>query len=292
MLERFGPATQDWFRGAFPAPTPAQAGAWDAISAGKHALVVAPDRIGQDAVGVPLGDRPGVPREGCRAPGNRRSDAGPKLPYPPPASSTSPPEGAGRRRRAQPALAARRHRAVGPALGHRRARRSRSGVRSGDTTSTDRRKLVTDPPDILITTPESLYLMLTSQAGETLRGRAHRDHRRGARGRGHQARRAPRREPRAARRARSSEPAQRIGLSATVRPIDEVARFLGGSAPVEIVAPPRVEDLRLRSSSRWTTCSTRRPRPAARSDRARQTDAAADGDGTGSATAPTPETPR
>ena len=43
------------------------------------------------------------------------------------------------------------------------------GVRSGDTTSSDRRKLVSDPPDILITTPESLYLMLTSRAGETLR---------------------------------------------------------------------------------------------------------------------------
>ncbi len=44
------------------------------------------------------------------------------------------------------------------------------GVRSGDTSSSDRRKLVTAPPDILITTPESLYLMLTSQAAETLRG--------------------------------------------------------------------------------------------------------------------------
>src|SRR5688500_1529021 len=47
VLERFTPATQDWFRGAFPAPTPAQAGAWDAISAGKHALVVAPTGSGK-----------------------------------------------------------------------------------------------------------------------------------------------------------------------------------------------------------------------------------------------------
>ncbi len=47
MLERFTPATQDWFRGLFPAPTPAQAGAWDAISAGKHALVVAPTGSGK-----------------------------------------------------------------------------------------------------------------------------------------------------------------------------------------------------------------------------------------------------
>ena len=78
--------------------------------------------------------------------------------------------------------------------------------------------------------------------------RAHRDRRRGARRRGDQARRAPRGEPRAARRARveTSAAAQRIGLSATVRPIDEVARFLGGSAPVEIVAPRATKAFDLR----------------------------------------------
>ena len=115
------------------------------------------------------------------------------------------------------------------------------GVRSGDTTSSDRRKLVTAPPDILITTPESLYLMLTSQAGETLKGvhtvivdevHAVAATKRGA----HLAVSLERLD--ALRRADLGErPAQRIGLSATVRPIDEVARFLGGSAPVEIVAP-------------------------------------------------------
>ena len=47
VLDRFTPATQDWFRGAFSAPTPAQAGAWDAISAGRHALVVAPTGSGK-----------------------------------------------------------------------------------------------------------------------------------------------------------------------------------------------------------------------------------------------------
>ncbi|WP_282838030.1 DEAD/DEAH box helicase, partial [Microbacterium flavum] len=47
VLERFGPATQDWFRGAFAQPTPAQAGAWEAISHGKHALVVAPTGSGK-----------------------------------------------------------------------------------------------------------------------------------------------------------------------------------------------------------------------------------------------------
>lgn len=116
------------------------------------------------------------------------------------------------------------------------------GVRSGDTTSSDRRKLVSDPPDILITTPESLYLMLTSRAGETLRDvhtviidevHAVAATKRGA----HLAVSLERLD--ALRRSHGAETAaQRIGLSATVRPIDEVARFLGGGDPVEIVAPP------------------------------------------------------
>ena len=118
------------------------------------------------------------------------------------------------------------------------------GVRSGDTTSSDRRKLVTAPPDILITTPESLYLMLTSQAGETLTGvhtvivdevHAVAATKRGA----HLAVSLERLD------ALLEKPAQRIGLSATVRPIDEVARFLGGSAPVEIVAPPATKTFEL-----------------------------------------------
>ena len=116
------------------------------------------------------------------------------------------------------------------------------GVRSGDTTSSDRRKLVTAPPDILITTPESLYLMLTSQAGQTLAGvhtiivdevHAVAATKRGA----HLAVSLERLDALRESLRPGTAPAQRIGLSATVRPIDEVARFLGGAAPVEIVAP-------------------------------------------------------
>ncbi|HYG93551.1 MAG TPA: ATP-dependent helicase, partial [Nocardioides sp.] len=111
------------------------------------------------------------------------------------------------------------------------------GVRSGDTTPTERRRLSTSPPDIMITTPESLFLMLTSQARESLRGvetvivdevHAVAGSKRGA----HLALSLERLD------ALLDEPAQRIGLSATVRPLEEVARFLGGQAPVEIVAPP------------------------------------------------------
>ena len=101
----------------------------------------------------------------------------------------------------------------------------RVGLRSGDTSPADRRRLVTAPPDILITTPESLFLMLTSQARETLRGvdtviidevHAVAGTKRGA----HLGISLERLD------ALLDRPAQRIGLSATVRPLEEVARFL------------------------------------------------------------------
>ena len=235
MLDRFTPATQDWFRGAFPAPTPAQAGAWDAISAGKHALVVAPTGSGKTlsaflwAIDSVFRERMGETTPPAK--GEPRT----RILYISPLKALgvdvernlrSPLIGIGQ--------SARRLGIPAPAV--------TVGVRSGDTTSSDRRKLVSDPPDILITTPESLYLMLTSRAGETLRGvhtviidevHAVAATKRGA----HLAVSLERLD--ALRRADGTEtPAQRIGLSATVRPIDEVARFLGGSAPVEIVAPP------------------------------------------------------
>ena len=118
------------------------------------------------------------------------------------------------------------------------------GVRTGDTAADERRKLSARPPDILITTPESLFLMLTSQARESLRGvetvivdevHALAGGKRGA----HLAlslerldalRTGEDEQP-------SVQPGQRIGLSATVRPPQEVATFLGGALPVTIVAP-------------------------------------------------------
>ncbi len=233
MLERFTPATQDWFRGAFTAPTPAQAGAWDAISAGKHALVVAPTGSGKTlsaflwAIDSVFRER----AEGATEPGAART----RILYISPLKALgvdvernlrSPLIGIGQ--------SARRLGLAAPGI--------TVGVRSGDTTSSDRRKLVSDPPDILITTPESLYLMLTSRAGETLRDvhtviidevHAVAATKRGA----HLAVSLERLD--ALRASHGAErPAQRIGLSATVRPIDEVARFLGGADPVEIVAPP------------------------------------------------------
>jgi ATP-dependent Lhr-like helicase len=242
VLERFGPATQDWFRGAFAAPTNAQIGAWEAISAGKHALVVAPtgsgktlsaflwaiDRVFHQKAAAPAAPPKSRGRGAASAPATRILYISPlkALGVDVERNLRSPLVGIGQ--------SARRLGVTVPDV--------TVGVRSGDTTSSDRRKLVVTPPDILITTPESLYLMLTSQAGETLRDvhtvivdevHAVAATKRGA----HLAVSLERLD--ALRRSFSPEapPAQRIGLSATVRPIDEVARFLGGAEPVEIVAP-------------------------------------------------------
>jgi len=248
VLERFGPATQDWFRSAFTRPTDAQIGAWEAISAGKHALVVAPTGSGKTlsaflwAIDRLFHDKQ-QPAPAEKASGARRAGRSTrtKVLYISPLKALgvdvernlrSPLVGIGQ--------SARRLGIPVPDI--------TVGVRSGDTTSADRRRLLTDPPDILITTPESLYLMLTSQASETLRGvhtvivdevHAVAATKRGA----HLAVSLERldalrqsAEPDEGADA-AAAPAQRIGLSATVRPIDEVARFLGGSAPVEIVAP-------------------------------------------------------
>ena len=69
--DQFSEATQAWFAGAFAAPTPAQEGAWEAISEGRHALVVAPTGSGKTLLGVPLVDRPAGHRAACRRPKRR-----------------------------------------------------------------------------------------------------------------------------------------------------------------------------------------------------------------------------
>lgn len=235
VLDRFTPATQDWFRGAFPAPTNAQVGAWEAISAGKHALVVAPTGSGK-TLSAFLWAIDSVFREKADAPASApaKSQARTRILYISPLKALgvdvernlrSPLVGIGQ--------SARRLGIEAPAVS--------VGVRSGDTTSSDRRKLVSAPPDILITTPESLYLMLTSRAGETLR-EVHtviidEVHAVAATKRGAHLAVSLERLDALRQVAGAERPAQRIGLSATVRPIDEVARFLGGAEPVEIVAP-------------------------------------------------------
>ncbi|OEI67892.1 DEAD/DEAH box helicase [Curtobacterium sp. ER1/6] len=233
VLERFSPATAEWFRGAFPAPTAAQAGAWDAVSTGQHALVIAPTGSGKTLASflwsidrlISATDRP---------PAKQRT----RVLYVSPLKAL----GVDVERNLRSPL-------VGITQTARRLGTEPPevtvGVRSGDTPSSDRQRLLRQPPDILITTPESLYLMLTSSARETLVNvdtvivdevHAVASSKRGA----HLAVSLERLDD------LLEKPVQRIGLSATVRPAEEVARFLGGRAPVTIIAPPAQKTFDLR----------------------------------------------
>ncbi|QZA06787.1 ATP-dependent helicase [Mycolicibacter heraklionensis] len=226
-LARFSALTRDWFTGTFSAPTPAQEQAWSAIADGHNTLVVAPTGSGKTLAAFlwaldQLTERPG---------------SGTRVLYISPLKALAvdvernlrtPLAGIAR-------LAAQRDL---PAPG------ITVGVRSGDTSPARRRELVAKPPDILITTPESLFLMLTSAARETLTGvrtvivdevHAVAATKRGA----HLALSLERLD------AALARPAQRIGLSATVRPAEEVARFLSGQSPATIVAPPAAKTFEL-----------------------------------------------
>ena len=157
-IDGFSPATRDWFGGAFDAPTAAQEGAWAAAQAGRHALVVAPTGSGKTLAAFLWAlDRLATDAAAGRAeaplPGALRLAA----------------QGARRRRAAQPALAAGRD----PAGRHRLGLPVPDitvGIRTGDTPADERRLFARTPPDVLVTTPESLFLILTSAARESLRG--------------------------------------------------------------------------------------------------------------------------
>ena len=223
-LARFSALTAEWFTGTFAAPTAAQVQAWSAIADGDNTLVVAPTGSGKTLAAFLWA----IDRLASSEP--RPARAGTRVLYVSPLKALAvdvernlrtPLTGIGRvaERRGVPA----------PDIS--------VGVRSGDTPPARRRELITRPPDILITTPESLFLMLTSAARETLAEvqtvivdevHAVAATKRGA----HLALSLERLDQILA------KPAQRIGLSATVRPPEEVARFLSGQAKTTIVAPP------------------------------------------------------
>ncbi|MCU1529842.1 MAG: box helicase [Frondihabitans sp.] len=233
VLDRFSPATREWFRGAFARPTHAQEGAWEAISARSNALVIAPTGSGKTLASFLWS----IDKLAASPPPDEKLHRTRVL-------YISPLKALGvdvERNLRSPLVGvtqtARRLGTAAPDI--------TVGVRSGDTTSADRRLLARVPPDILITTPESLYLMLTSSARETLKGvetvivdevHAVASTKRGA----HLALSLERLD------LLLEQPAQRIGLSATVRPPSEVARFLGGAAPVTIVAPASEKKFDLR----------------------------------------------
>ncbi|MEU6284679.1 ATP-dependent helicase [Streptomyces sp. NPDC047028] len=223
-LEGFSPATRGWFTGAFSAPTAAQAGAWRAIGEGSDVLVVAPTGSGKTLAAflaaldqLASAPPPADPRKRCR------------VLYVSPLKALA----VDVERNLRSPLTGIRHESVRLGLPEPEVR---VGIRSGDTPAAERRALSTRPPDILITTPESLFLMLTSATRDALTGvetvildevHAVAGTKRGA----HLALSLERLDELLPR------PARRIGLSATVRPVDEVARYLSPRRKVEIVQP-------------------------------------------------------
>ncbi|WP_405112379.1 ATP-dependent helicase [Micromonospora sp. NBC_01405] len=230
VLAGFGPATREWFAAAFAAPTAAQVGAWRSVAAGRNALVVAPTGSGKTLAAFLWSlDRlagsppPAEARQRCRV------------------LYVSPLK----------ALAVDVERNLRAPLAGIRQAATRLGVappeitvgmRTGDTPADERRAFARTPPDILITTPESLFLLLTSAARDSLRGvqtvivdevHAVAGSKRGA----HLALSLERLDE------LLPAPAQRIGLSATVRPVDACARFLGGARPVDVVQPPSAKTI-------------------------------------------------
>src|SRR5690349_5459580 len=202
-LAHFSPRTREWFRSAFAGPTAAQEQAWPAIASGEHVLISAPTGSGKTLAAFLYGiDRlagqPGRDGEGIQ------------LVYVSPLKALS--YDIDRNLRAP-------LRGIGADIS--------VAVRTGDTPQRDRQAMLRKPPDILITTPESLYLMLTSRAQELFAGtrwcivdeiHAVASTKRGS----HLALTLERLS------VAANRDVQRIGLSATQNPLEEVGRFMVG----------------------------------------------------------------
>lgn len=233
-LERFSAITREWFGSTFAAPTAAQAAAWDAIADGNNTLVIAPTGSGKTLAAF-LWALDSLAVAGERPPGTRVLYVSPLKALAVDVERNLRTPLAGLRRIAE------RHGLPAPDIS--------VGVRSGDTPPAQRRQLINSPPDVLITTPESLFLMLTSAARETLAGVqtviVDEVHAIAAGKRGAHLAVSLERLQDLAQDLREGPPPQRIGLSATVRPPEELARFLSGPAPTTIVAPPSAKSFQL-----------------------------------------------
>ena len=214
----FHPAVANWFAETFAAPTPAQAEAWPAIKAGRHTLIAAPTGSGKTLAAF-LAAIDDLVRQGLEAP---LGDAT-QVVYVSPLK----------------ALSNDIHKNLEAPLAGIREQLRQSGladvdirtwVRTGDTPVAERERMRRRPPHILVTTPESLYVLLGSQSGRAMLGsvrsvivdeiHAVAPNKRGA----HLALSLERLA------ALCGDRLQRIGLSATQNPIEEVAHFLAGAA--------------------------------------------------------------
>lgn len=220
-MEGFGAPTQAWFRAAFQSPTPVQQEGWRRIASGEHCLLIAPTGSGKTLAAF-LYCIDELSRLPLDAP------QGTRVVYISPLKALV--YDIERNLRA-PLKGIERASEQGEGVG---VRIPRVAVRTGDTTQKERRQQARNPAEILVTTPESLYLLLGSAAAENFKTvttiivdevHALAPNKRGA----HLALSMERLAKRA-----TAEP-QRIGLSATVQPPTEVARFLGGDRPVSIV---------------------------------------------------------
>lgn len=233
-LELFSAATRSWFTTAFDSPTEAQERTWQATREGEHTLVVAPTGSGKTLAAFLWAlDRLSVEEPATEHRHNCR------VLYVSPLKALA----VDVQRNLRDPLAgikqaAERH--------GQSVRDITVGMRTGDTPTAERRSFARSPTDILVTTPESLFLLLTSAARDSLRGirtvivdevHALAGNKRGA----HLAVSLERLDE------LLQHPAQRIGLSATVRPVDEVTSFLAGNRPVRVVAPehPKMVEMRV-----------------------------------------------
>jgi len=226
ILSSFLEPVRAWFQETFGQPTPPQAQGWPAIQRGDHTLILAPTGSGKTLAAFLWGiDRlfRELVEEGIESASGEQTDAGGvRLLYISPLKALN----NDIQRNLRVPLAGIRRKARELGLDDPRIR---VAVRSGDTPQRERRAMVRQPPHILITTPESCYLLLTSPKARdmfrtvrtvivdeihTLAG-----NKRGV----HLALSLERLQHLA------DQPIQRIGLSATIQPLDEVARFLGGN---------------------------------------------------------------